>query len=182
MVFALWSPGIICMSHPTVAGTRSGVPARGLSKQVRAVSISRSDALAALVATTLLTSSCDVVRAQIVETRDLAEEALTAEQIRECLDQRLQEDDGLLFRTTRSSESFVGVLMMDLTQSPSRPVSVGIAIHDDEALLDAYEERARQDPEDTVARIRNAVVSYHGSFTGRLAEGRHWVWVCLDPH
>jgi hypothetical protein len=161
------------------------------SKQVRAVSISRV-AVAVMAATTLLTSSCDV-KARIAETHDLAGEALTTgetlttgqalttEQIRECLDQRPQEEDGLLFRTTRSSESFVGVLMMDLAQSPARPVSVGIAIYDDTALLDAYEERARQDPEDTVARIRNAVVSYHGKFTGRLAEGRHWVWGCLDP-
>jgi hypothetical protein len=143
-------------------------------------------AVVVLAATTLLTSACDV-KARIVETHDLAGEAvptgeaLTTEQIRECLDQRPEEEDGLLFRTTRSSESFVGVLMMDLTESSARPVSVGIAIYDDVALLDAYEERARQDPEDTVARIRNAVVSYHGSFTGRLAEGRHWVWVCLDP-
>jgi hypothetical protein len=151
----------------------------GFSRQVRAVSVPRF-AVAALAATTLLTSSCDMVRTQIAESRDLPGEALTAEQIRECLDQR-PEEEGVLFRTTRSSESFVGVLMMDLAQSSSRPVSVGIAIYDDEALLDAYEERARQDPEDTVARIRNTVVSYHGSFTGRLAEGRHWVWVCLDP-
>jgi hypothetical protein len=155
------------------------------SKQVRTVSISRV-AVAVMAATTLLTSSCDV-KARIAETHDLAGEALTtgealtAEQIHECLDQRPEEEDGLLFRTTRSSESFVGVLMMDLAQSPARPVSVGIAIYDDVALLDAYEERARQDPEDTVARIRNAVVSYHGKFTGRLAEGRHWVWGCLDP-
>jgi hypothetical protein len=149
------------------------------------VSISRV-AVGVLAATTLLTSSCEV-RAQIADTRDLAGEALTtgealtAQQIRECLDERPEKEDGLLFRTTRSSESFVGVLMMDLTQSPAHPVSVGIAIYDDPAVLDAYEERARQDPEDTVARIRNTVVSYHGSFTGRLAEGRHWVWVCLDP-
>jgi hypothetical protein len=152
----------------------------GSSKQVRAVSISRV-AVAALAATALLTSACDVVRAQIADTRDLAEDALTADQIRECLDQRPEESDGLLLRTTRSSDSFVGVLMMDLAQSPSQPVSVGIAIYDDPALLDAYEERARQDPEETVARVRNAVVSYHGSFTGRLAEARSWVLVCLDP-
>jgi hypothetical protein len=149
------------------------------------VSISRV-VMGVLAATTLLTSSCDV-RAQIADTRDLAGEArttgeaLTAQQIRECLDEWPEREDGLLFRTTQSSETFVGVLMMDLAQSPAHPVSVGIAIYDDLALLDAYEERARQDPEDTVARIRNTVVSYHGSFTGRLAEGRHWVWVCLDP-
>jgi hypothetical protein len=153
---------------------------------VRAVAISRI-AVAVAAATALLTSSCDVVNAQIAGSHDLAAEALTtgealtAEEIRECLDQRPEEEDGLLFRTTRSSESFVGVLMMDLAESPSSPVSVGIAIYDDAALLEAYEERARQDPEDTVARIRNTVVSYHGAFTGRLAEGRHWVWLCLDP-
>lgn len=82
-------------------------------------------------------------------------------------------------RPRRSSDNFVGVVMMDLTQSPVRTATVGIAVYPDALLLDAYEERARQDAEDEVARVRNAVVSYHGPFTGRLAVGERLVERCV---
>jgi hypothetical protein len=108
---------------------------------------------------------------------------LTATQVRSCLETRPQDEDGedgLVFRTTRrSSEHFVGVLMMDLTTETPRTATVGIAIYDDPDLLDAYEERARQDPDEEVRRVQNAVVSTHGHFTGRLAEGARWVRGCL---
>lgn len=105
---------------------------------------------------------------------------LTAHQVRSCLETWPRDEDGLVFRTTRRhSESFVGVLMMDLTTEQQRTATIGIAIYDDPDLLDAYEERARQDPDDEVRRVQNAVVSTHGEFTGRLADGARRVRSCL---
>ncbi len=105
---------------------------------------------------------------------------LSATQVRNCLETWPQDEDGLVFRTTRrSSENFVGVLMMDLTTETPTTATVGIAIYDDPDLLDAYEERARQDPDEEVRRVQNAVVSTHGHFTGLLAEGARWVRGCL---
>lgn len=136
---------------------------------------------AAAIAVLLLvpTTSCASSRSAAEAPRDPGGD-LTANAVRACLDTRPSDDSGLVFRTTRrSSDNFVGVVMMDLTQSPVRTATVGIAVYPDADLLDAYEERARQDPEDEVARVRNAVVSYHGPFTGRLAVGERWVEGCV---
>lgn len=104
----------------------------------------------------------------------------TASTIRACLEKYPGTHHGLIFRTTtRSSDSFVGVIMMDLTTKPARTATVGIAIYDDADLLAAYEERARQDPTDDVTRIRNAVVSYHTPDSANLALGERWVDDCL---
>lgn len=127
----------------------------------------------------LLTCSCGLVQPEAAVARDPGGR-LTANEVRACLDRHPREEGRLLFRTTtKSSDNFVGVLMMDLDRPRSLPATVGIAVYDDADLLDAYEERARQDPHDTVIRFRNAVVSYHGPFTGKLAEGRRWVRLCL---
>jgi hypothetical protein len=105
---------------------------------------------------------------------------LTATQVRSCLEQRPPDGPDLLVRTTAgATDHFVGVLMMDLSAAPSHTASIGIAIYDDADLLDAYEDRAREDPEDEVSRVQNAVVSSHGPFSGRLALGRRWVHGCL---
>lgn len=107
-------------------------------------------------------------------------ERFTTSELRACLDKHPGEHDGLLFRTTtRYSDSFVGVIMMDLTTRPARTATVGIAVYDDAELLDAYEERARQDPTDEVVRVRNAVVSSHRPTSARLARGERWVAACL---
>lgn len=104
----------------------------------------------------------------------------TASTIRACLEKYPGTHQGLIFRTTtRSSDSFVGVVMMDLTTKPARTATVGIAIYDDADLLAAYEERARQDPTDEVTRVRNAVVSYHTPDSANLALGERWVDDCL---
>lgn len=105
---------------------------------------------------------------------------LTAAHVRACLERWPEDAGGLVFRTTRhSSDSFVGVLMMDPAASPAHTATVGIAVYDDADLLDAYEERARQDQDDDVARVQNAVVAFHGPFTGRLALGERRVRRCL---
>lgn len=137
-------------------------------------------ALAALAGGALFAASC-MVGGQATETlpRDPGG-TMTVSQVRSCLEMWPQEEDGLVFRTTRrASETFVGVLMMDLTAEPNRTASVAIAIYDDADLLDAYEERARQDPEEEVRRVKNAVISTHGPFTGRLADGESRVRTCL---
>jgi len=127
----------------------------------------------------VLTTSCAVSRSAADIPRDPGGD-MTANAVRACLDRLPRDDSGLVFRTTRrSSDNFVGVVMMDLTQSPVRTATVGIAVYADADLLDAYEERARQDPGDEVARVRNAVVSYRGPFTGKLALGEGWVEGCV---
>ena len=148
-------------------------------EQVRAVAV--SDTLVAVLAlAALLTTSCDLVGPEAASADDPGG-TLTANAVRACLEQRPREEGGLLFRTTRkSSDNFVGVMMMDLAATSSTPATVGIAIHDDAALLDAYEQQAREDPEEIVDRVENAVVSYHGEFTGRLEQGREWVQICLS--
>lgn len=109
-----------------------------------------------------------------------AAERFSASRIRACLDRRPGNHHGLIFRTIApASDSFVGVVMMDLTTRPARTATVGIAIYDDAALLDAYERRARQDHSDEVTRIRNAVVSYHVGDSPKLALGESWVDACL---
>lgn len=143
-----------------------------------------SDTLVAVVAiVSLLTGSCGLVAPEAAVADDPGG-TLTANAVRACLEQRPRETEGLLFRTTRkSSDNFVGVMMMDLTASGSAPATVGIAVHDDAELLDAYEDRAREDPDEIVTRVQNAVVSFHGDFTGSLVQGRRWVQLCLGvPH
>jgi hypothetical protein len=143
-----------------------------------------TDTLVAVLALVgLVTTSCDLVGPDAAVADDPGG-TLTANAVRACLEQRPREEEGLLFRTTsKSSDNFVGVMMMDLTASRTTPATVGIAVHDDAELLDAYEERAREDPEETVTRVQNAVVSFHGEFTGRLVQGRRWVQLCLGvPH
>ncbi|HEX6877824.1 MAG TPA: hypothetical protein VF165_19345 [Nocardioidaceae bacterium] len=104
----------------------------------------------------------------------------TASSVRACLDKYPGTHHGLIFRTTtRPSDTFVGVIMMDLTTKPARTATVGIAIYDDVDLLAAYEERARKDPTDEVTRVSNAVVSYHTSGSPNLALGERWVDACL---
>lgn len=105
---------------------------------------------------------------------------LTATQVRDCLERWPQDEGGLVFRTTRqSSDRFVGVLMMDPATRPAHTATVGIAVYDDADLLDAYEERAREDRDDDVTRVQNAVVAFHGPFTGKLALGERRVRRCL---
>lgn len=134
---------------------------------------------AAAAAAVVLTASCAATPSDAGE-RTTGADRLTAGRIRSCLDKHPGNQDGLLFRTTtRSSESFVGVIMMDLTTRPTRTATVGIAIYDDADLLDAYEERARQDPTDEVTRFKNAVVSLHTPTSERLALGERWVQGCL---
>jgi len=138
-----------------------------------------STSVAAIAAVILLALTTSCARSAAEVPRDPGGD-LTANAVRACLDTRPWDDSGLVFRTTkRSSDNFVGVVMMDLTQSPVRTATVGIAVYPDALLLDAYEERARQDAEDEVARVRNAVVSYHGPFTGRLAVGERLVERCV---
>ncbi len=137
------------------------------------------NAVAAVVAAVVFAASYAVGEANGEPPRDAGGQ-LTAHTVRACLDERSGDDDGLLFRTTRkASGSFVGVLMVDLTTRPTRMATIGIAIHDDADLLDAYEERAREDRDDEVARIQNTVVAFHGPFTGKLALGKRWVRHCL---
>jgi len=141
--------------------------------------MSRSGAAIVTALLLALLPSCAPSRSAAEAPRDPGGD-LTANAVRACLDTRPWDDSGLVFRTTRkSSDNFVGVVMMDLTQSPVRTATVGIAVYADADLLDAYEERARQDPGDEVARVRNAVVAYHGPFTGRLDLGERWVEGCL---
>jgi hypothetical protein len=141
--------------------------------------MSRSVAAIVAVLLLVLTTSCAPSRSAAEVARGPGGD-LTANAVRACLDTRAWDDSGLVFRTTKkSSDNFVGVVMMDLTQSPVRTATVGIAVYPDALLVDAYEERARQDAEDEVARVRNAVVSYHGPFTGRLAVGERLVQRCV---
>lgn len=141
---------------------------------------SSSTALAALAGGAVFAASCMLGSSATESLPRDPGGTMTVSQVRSCLDMWPQEEDGLVFRTTRrASETFVGVLMMDLTERPHRTATVAIAIYDDADLLDAYEERARQDPEEEVRRVKNAVISAHGPFTGRLADGESMVRTCL---
>ncbi len=146
--------------------------------QVRAVQTS-PNAVAALVAGVVFAASLATGDGEAEEHKDPGGD-LTAAQVRACLERWPEEEAGLVFRTTKqSSDSFVGVLMMDPASEPVHMASVGIAVYDDADLLDAYEERAREDRDDEVSRIQNAVVAFHGPFTGRLALGERRVRSCL---
>jgi hypothetical protein len=130
-----------------------------------------------VVALTTSTTSCAAGHAEEATTDGTR---FTTSALRACLDKHPGQYDGLLFRTTaRASDSFVGVIMMDLTTTPARTATVGIAVYDDAELLEAYEERARRDPTDEVVRVRNAVVSSHTPGSPRLAMGERWVANCL---
>lgn len=134
--------------------------------------------LAAVAAGALFAASCLAGGRGVEAVRDPGGD-LTAREVRACLD-AWPPADGLIFRTTREhSESFVGVVMLDTTSLPQHMATVGIAVYSDADRLDAYEERAREDPDDEVRRVRNAVVSTHGHFSGRLALGAQRVRGCL---
>jgi hypothetical protein len=135
--------------------------------------------VAVLLALAASSAACSEVRANLASAQT-PDRRVTVKEIRGCLDKRPGRYDGLLFRTTtRPSDSFVGVIMMDLTTRPTRTATVGIAVFDDEDLLDAYEDRARQDPTDEVTRVENAVVSYNTPTSPRLQRGVSWVDACL---
>jgi hypothetical protein len=134
---------------------------------------------AVLVAVAVSSASCTWSPSD-AEEAGRAGDRFTTSAIRACLDKRPGKHRGLIFRTTtRPSDTFVGVIMMDLTMRPARTATVGIAIYDDLDLLDAYEERARQDPTDEVVRVRNAVVSFRLPDSPNLALGEKWVHECL---
>lgn len=138
------------------------------------------NAVAAVVAGVVFATSCVMGNARAERPRDAGGD-LTAAQVRACLELWPEDEDALVFRTTRGpSTDFVGVLMLDPSQAGSRTATVGIAIFDDADLLDAYEERARADRDDEVVRIRNTVVAFHGPFTGALSRGERWVRRCLS--
>jgi hypothetical protein len=135
-------------------------------------------ALAALVGGVVFALACLVGDPAAEPARDPGG-SLTAGQVRACLE-RQPTDRDLLFRTTdRTSEHFVGVVMMDRAGRQTSTAFVGIAVYADADMLDAYAERAREDPTDEVTRVLNAVVSYHGPSSGTLAVGRRWVGRCL---
>lgn len=135
--------------------------------------------LAVTTTVALLTTSCALARSAAEQPRDAGGD-LTARAVRACLDKRTRDRGGLLFRTMpTSSRTFVGVVMMDRTPKVTRTATVGIAIYHDAEFLDAYEQRAREDPEDEVTRVQNAVVSSNGPFSGRLARAERWVDDCL---
>lgn len=134
--------------------------------------------LLVVLAVACAAAGCSVARGD--EDRAGVTGRFTASSVRACLDKYPGTHHGLIFRTTtRPSDTFVGVIMMDLTTKPARTATVGIAIYDDVDLLAAYEERARKDPTDEVTRVSNAVVSYHTSGSPNLALGERWVDACL---